>query len=134
MGHVTPLSIIPHQTLPYTGEMTFFQRFYNVFLTTYDLFLRRFNYIPAHNKLAQKYFKDGIEGEIPDVSKVEKEISLALVNSHRSIDTPRPQMPGQINVGAAHIKQANNLPQDLNVSFIIKDYLNYNSNVNISYF
>ena len=116
MGHVTPLSFIPHQNLPFSDEMSFLQRAYNVFTATYDLFLRRFNYIPAQNKLANKYFRDGIEGEIPDVSKLEKEISLTLVNSHRSLETPRPQMPTQINVGAAHIGQAYHLPKDLLVS------------------
>lgn len=117
MGHVTPLSFVPHQNLPYTEDMTFFQRVYNIFLTTYDLFLRRFNYIPAQNKLVKKYFRDGIQGEIPNVIELEKEIALTLVNSHQSFDTPRPRMPGQINVGAAHINQAYVMPNDLRVSF-----------------
>lgn len=84
----------------------------------YDVLLRKFNYLPAQNKLAKKYFRDGIPGVIPDVSKLERETAVTLVNTHRAFETPRPQMPGQISVGAAHIQQALVVPVDLKVSAI----------------
>lgn len=40
-----------------------------------------------------------------------------LINSHRSVDLPRPSMPGLINVGGAHIRPAQKLPADIQ-SFI----------------
>lgn len=106
VGLWTPLSFVQNPVLPYTEEMTFFQRVYNVFLSTYESFLRRFNYIPAQNRLARKYFRDGIEGDMPHVLRLEREISIMLVNSHPSIHLPRPTMPSQIDVGGAHIRQA----------------------------
>lgn len=119
LGHVTPASYIPHEILPWTGEMTFFQRVYNVFLTAYDLLLRRYDYLPSHNKLVRKYFHEGIPEKLPDVASMEKEISLVLVNSHRVLEMPRPRMPAQINVGFAHILRAYVLPKDLKVSALV---------------
>lgn len=118
MGLLTPLSFVPHSSLPYVEDMTFMQRCYNSFITVYDVILRRLNYIPAQNKLAQKHFKAGIEGEIPHVLKMERDISVMLVNSHNSLDKPRPKMPGLIDIGGAHIKASLTLPADpLTVSF-----------------
>lgn len=44
-----------------------------------------------------------------------KDISLILTNTHRATSKPRPQMPGIINVGGAHIKPPKPLPKDLKV-------------------
>lgn len=116
VGLWTPLSFVQNPVLPYTEEMTYFQRVYNVFLSTYESFLRRFNYIPAQNKLARTHFRNGIEGDMPHVLRLEREISIMLVNSHPSIHRPRPTMSGQIDVGGAHIRQAKGFPNPLNVS------------------
>lgn len=42
-----------------------------------------------------------------------RKISLILVNIHKSTSRPRPQMPGIIQVGGAHIKPPKALPQNL---------------------
>lgn len=125
MGMITPLSFIPHPVLPYTDEMTFVERVYNVFLSAYDALLWRFNYMPAQNKLALKYFRDGIEGEIPHVIRMEKNIAVMLVNAHPSLNIPRPKMPGQVDIAGAHIRSPFLIPNDQKVSernfnFVIK--------------
>lgn len=79
--------------------------------------------MPAQNKLARKYFRDGIEGEIPHVIRMEREISVMLVNTHRSLNNPRPQMPGQIDIGGAHLRSPLLLPADLQVSR--KDFISF---------
>lgn len=117
MGLITPISFIPHPVLPYSKEMTFLQRVFNAFLTGYELLFWRFNYMPAHNKLAQKYFKDSIEGEMPHVIRVEKETSVILVNEHKSFNLPRPSMPGQVDIAGAHIRTAFMPIAELNVSY-----------------
>ena len=38
-----------------------------------------------------------------------------LINSHRSVDLPRPSMPGLIDVGGAHIQKAKPLPDHIKV-------------------
>lgn len=117
MGLYTPLSLVPHPVLAYTEDMTLLQRCYNSLISTYESLLRQFNYIPAHNKLAKKYFRDGIDGEIPHVTKLVRDISVMLVNSHPSFHQPRPKMPGQIDIAGAHIRSAYKLPADIDVSF-----------------
>lgn len=44
---------------------------------------------------------------------LEKNISAMLINTHFSINPPRPLMPGQINVAGAHIQEPKALPEDI---------------------
>lgn len=123
MGLLTPLSFVSHPLLTFTEEMTFLQRAQNILLVTYESVLRRFNYLPAQNKLVKKYFGDAVEGEIPHVIRMEKNISIMLVNSHKSLQMPRPTMPGQINIAGAHVRKPNALPKDLTVSRFSFEYV-----------
>lgn len=52
-------------------------------------------------------------GALPHVHDLERNISLMLINSHRSVDLPRPSMPALISVGGAHIQPAKKLPMDM---------------------
>lgn len=45
--------------------------------------------------------------------ELEKNISAMLINTHFSINPPRPLMPGQINVAGAHIQEPKALPEDI---------------------
>ncbi|XP_023165177.2 UDP-glucuronosyltransferase 2B13 isoform X2 [Drosophila hydei] len=117
MGILTPWSVIPHLLLSHTDKMTFSQRAYNAYLSLYDAVIRRWHYMPLMQQLAEKYFGSAIEGALPNVLDLERNISLMLINSHRSVDLPRPSMPGLINVGGAHIRPAQKLPADIQ-SFI----------------
>eukprot|EP00099_Drosophila_melanogaster_P005248 NP_001246079.1 uncharacterized protein Dmel_CG10178, isoform B [Drosophila melanogaster] len=113
MGILTPWSLIPHLLLSHTDRMTFGQRAYNAYLSLYDAVMRRWVYLPKMQKLAEKYFQGSIEGPLPNVLDLERNISLVLINAHRSIDLPRPSMPGLIDVGGAHIQKPKQLPTDL---------------------
>lgn len=116
MGHQTPLSHVSHHSLPYNKPMTFFQRVNNVFVAVSEAFFRRFSYISSQNSLAQKYFKDSIDKELPHVATIEKQVSVMLVNYHRSLNLPRPRMPGQVDIAGAHIRPVLKLADDINVS------------------
>lgn len=50
---------------------------------------------------------------LPHVSDLYRNISFFLVNVHKSIAKPRPQMPGIIHYGGAHIKPPKPLPPHL---------------------
>ncbi|KAL9924641.1 UDP-glycosyltransferase family 301 member D1 isoform 2-T2 [Glossina fuscipes fuscipes] len=113
MGLITPWSIIPHLVLPHTDRMTFSQRAYNTYLSLYDSLMRKWVYIPRMQAMAEKHFGPFIEGPLPSVKDLERNISLMLINSHRSVDLPRPSMPGLIDVGGAHIMPARPLPTKL---------------------
>ncbi|KAI8130126.1 hypothetical protein FF38_01733 [Lucilia cuprina] len=113
MGLITPWSVIPHLVLSHTDRMTFSERMYNSYLSLYDAVMRRWYYMPKMQEMAEKYFGPHIKGPLPYVRDLEKNISLMLINSHRSMDLPRPSMPGLINVGGAHIKPAKPLPANI---------------------
>ncbi|XP_055917568.1 UDP-glucosyltransferase 2 [Eupeodes corollae] len=113
MGLLTPLSIVPHLLLSYTDNMSFKERAYNTYLSLYDYVFRRWHYMPQMQDMAERHFKDAIKGPLPSVRDLEKNISLMLVNSHRSLDLPRPSMPGLVDIGGIHIKPAKPLPKDL---------------------
>lgn len=117
MGLLTPLSHIPHLLLPYKDDMTFKQRAYNFYLSIYDNFFRRFYYFPRMQSQAERHFGKYIEGPLPSIRDLEKKVSLMLINSHRSLDIPRPTISGLVNVGGIHIKPAKPLPVDIQ-SFI----------------
>uniref|UniRef100_A0A034VV73 UDP-glucuronosyltransferase n=1 Tax=Bactrocera dorsalis TaxID=27457 RepID=A0A034VV73_BACDO len=113
MGLLTPWSFIPHLLLSHTDQMTFSQRAYNTYLSLYDAVMRRWYYMPKMQEMAERHFTGQVEGPLPHVRQLEKNISLMLINSHRSLDVPRPSMPGLVNVGGVHIKTPKPLPHDL---------------------
>lgn len=137
---LTPWSHVPHVLLSYTDNMNFLQRFYNVILSSYEWIYRSWVILPTHNRDAKEIFgyleskykniiimtnlnkvhfllsteERGVP--LPSVEELERNISLILVNTHRSISPPRPAMPGIINVGGAHIRPPKPLPDDILVS------------------
>ncbi|XP_063696226.1 UDP-glycosyltransferase UGT5-like [Culicoides brevitarsis] len=115
MGFHSPWATVPHSTLPYSSEMTFWERTYNVMMSLADAVLREWYYYPKQEHLAQTYFKflKQRRGPLPSVRELEKNISAMLINTHFSINPPRPLMPGQINVAGAHIHPPNPLPEDI---------------------
>lgn len=78
--------------LPYSDDMTFYQRWYNVMLSAYDWYIRRYSYIPAEEALIQKYFAH-LE-PLPSLDDLTQSVSLNFVNTHRALTPPRPAMPG----------------------------------------
>lgn len=50
---------------------------------------------------------------MPSIIDLEKNISFRIVNNHRSMMNPRPQMPGMAYVAGIHIKQPKKLPTDI---------------------
>lgn len=81
--------------LPYSDNMTFDQRLYNLLVTAYDYFIRRFVYIPAEEALAKKHFSH-LE-PLPTLDELIRNVSLNFVNTHRALSSPRPSMPGKFN-------------------------------------
>ncbi|XP_068216692.1 uncharacterized protein [Palaemon carinicauda] len=50
---------------------------------------------------------------LPPLLEIERNQSLALLNSHFSIDVTIPLLPSQVEVGGMHCRPANPLPEDL---------------------
>lgn len=89
-----------------TKESTFFQRLYN----TYAYVLSRLEYkIQSEfktNKIVRKHFGD----ETPTLDEIARNTSLIFTFSHFSINSPRPMVPGVVEVGGIQITDPAPLP------------------------
>lgn len=99
------------QALPFSDNMSFYERWFNVLVSAYDWAIRRFVYLPAEEGLARKHFAH--LAPLPSLDDIMANVSMVLVNTHRALSPPRPSMPSVINIGGAHIKPAKPLPNDL---------------------
>nr|XP_053653629.1 UDP-glycosyltransferase UGT5-like isoform X3 [Cherax quadricarinatus] len=84
-------------------------RFYNTVLhIRFALYWRKWTIMPLIQKEISAQFP-----ELPLLLDLERNVSLSLLNSHFSINTPLPLLPSQVEVGAMHCRPANPLPQEL---------------------
>jgi glucuronosyltransferase len=100
-------SYIPNYFIPYTHNMTFGQRIINTVLTE---ILKLGHYMLLEirmEKMHKKYFGQ----DTPPLSELKKRTSLILVNSHSSLNNPRPTVPGFVEVGGLHIQSGGKLPE-----------------------
>jgi glucuronosyltransferase len=112
VGNPQILSFTNSYILPFTDHMTFLQRMANFMIHSYVLYYRHFHHLPIMDNIAKKYF--GKSTPLP--SEIEKNISLVMVNTHFSLDYPRPLVPAMITVGGLHITPGRELP---NVRYIL---------------
>ncbi|XP_069671920.1 UDP-glucosyltransferase 2-like [Periplaneta americana] len=109
LGNPDNPSYIPDYFLPYTQHMNFGQRIVNLVLTE---LLKVGHYIFAElpmDKVSRKYLGE----DIPPLSELKKKTSLYFVNSHFSLNIPRPTVPAFIEIGGIHIESGGKLPKDL---------------------
>lgn len=123
--------------LPYGDNMSYTERVFNVIVSAYDWYYRNWIMLPQQNAIAQRYFghlaskfycfliiffsksmtnyANFLEPgkPLPLIEDLYQNISLILVNAHRSTSKPRPLMPNIIYYGGAHIKPPKPLPSDL---------------------
>ena len=77
--------------LPFWDNMSFLERWFNVLFTAYDWAVRKFQYLPAEEELARKYFAH--LAPLPSLEDLHRNVSIVLVNTHRALAPPRPSMP-----------------------------------------
>lgn len=111
MGLITPSSHVSHSLLTYTDNMNFIERWYNSIVGLYDWVIRKWIHLPIQNSIARQYFAH-LE-PLPSIEDLIANISLTLVNAHRSLFHPRPAMQTVINIGGAHLKKSKPLPVEL---------------------
>lgn len=112
MGLLTPWAFVPHNVLQLNDEMSFVERCRNFYWALTDTLLRKYYYMSKMQIMADRYFT-GLDGPVPSVLDLEKNISLRIVNNHRSMMNPRPMMPGLIYTSGIHIKPPKALPNDI---------------------
>jgi glucuronosyltransferase len=99
---------IPNYFVPYTDHMTFTERITNTVLTEMSkLGYYYFAELPM-DELSKQHFGHDV---LPLAElKKKKKTSLIVANSHFSLNTPRPTVPGYIEVAALHIQRDGRLP------------------------
>ncbi|XP_046737916.1 UDP-glycosyltransferase UGT5-like [Diprion similis] len=92
------------------GELTLWQRMKNFIRTWKYLYKYRTRYLPAQQAMARKYFGN----DIPDISDIERNVSLVFVNQQSPITYLRPNVPKMIDFGGFHVtKKIKPLSKDL---------------------
>uniref|UniRef100_A0A182Q9J2 UDP-glycosyltransferases domain-containing protein n=1 Tax=Anopheles farauti TaxID=69004 RepID=A0A182Q9J2_9DIPT len=117
-GLLTPWSFVPHFMLQYDDQMSITERAYNVVLSVWDALCRKFYYLPAQTRLAEKYFGRVSEaGVLPSLEDLERNVSVVLMNNHIISSRPRPRINGMIDIAGVHIRKPKQLPP------IVKNFL-----------
>ncbi|PSN57998.1 hypothetical protein C0J52_08095 [Blattella germanica] len=109
VGNPQILSYTSTYVLPYSDHMTFLQRMENFLIHNYVMFYYNFVYLPAMDSIVRARFGDSIA--VP--SETIKNISMVMVNTHISIDYPRPIVPAMVEIGGLQTRPGQELPKDL---------------------
>ncbi|XP_069681750.1 UDP-glycosyltransferase UGT5-like isoform X2 [Periplaneta americana] len=111
IGNPDSPSYIPNLFLPYSDRMNFVERLANSVNT---LFITWLLYPLLYNRSGRSIAEKHLQASLPPLNDIAKRGSLILVNSHFTINRPRPLVPAVIEVGGIHItKPAKNLPKEL---------------------
>lgn len=104
--------------------MDIFQRAGNIAITVFEMVYMNLFYWPSQNQIYQESFPD----PKPSLDEAMRNVNLVLLNSHFTLNYPRPYVPNMIEVGGLHINRVPNpLPKD------IKEYLD-NAKEGVVYF
>ncbi|KAJ3648850.1 hypothetical protein Zmor_020621 [Zophobas morio] len=100
---------IPWYGLPYTADMNFVERTFNVLYMYIDTASRYLNQYRREHDITKKIFGENI----PSMEEFERHMSLVLTNTDPILDYPQPLAPNFISVGGLHTHRSNELPPDL---------------------
>jgi glucuronosyltransferase len=102
-------SYIPHHFLPHSDRMSFGERLVNaVYQETLKWAYHYLMDTPTQN-IAKRYFGDSL----PPLDHIARNTSLLLLNTHFSMNRPRPLVPQIVEVGGLHISLPKALPEVL---------------------
>jgi len=105
MGNPENPSYVPNQVLPYFNEMTFTQRLINAYASIFLPLLRKHFILNELDRTIQEFLNDASFS----TEKVDRNVSLTLVNSHHSFTSARPLLTNIVEVGGMHCRE----PKDL---------------------
>ncbi|KAK8724709.1 hypothetical protein OTU49_011231, partial [Cherax quadricarinatus] len=109
LGNVfNPVYVNNHMS-DFPRPFSLWHRFYNaLYQILFALYWRNWTVVPQIQKEISAQFP-----ELPPLLELERNMSLALMNTHFSIGIPLPLLPSQVEVGAMHCRPGNPLPQEL---------------------
>lgn len=107
MGNPDNPSYIPSQGTWFSDQMSFSERLINV-VTNIAL---KIMFSVAERIVTEGYVHKHIGNDVPPLSDIARNTSLLLVNTHFSLNRPRPLVPGIVEVGGLHLKPPKKLPK-----------------------
>jgi glucuronosyltransferase len=107
MGNPNNPSYIPTHGTSFSDEMSFSQRLRNVIANV----VMKFIFSVTERTVIQRYAREHFGDDVPALSDIARNTSLLLVNTHFSLNRPRPLVPGVVEVGGLHIKPPKKLPK-----------------------
>ncbi|KAJ4448921.1 hypothetical protein ANN_00313 [Periplaneta americana] len=109
IGNPNNPAYIPNYYISFTDQKIFWKRLLN---TVSDWAMTAWYYTEFYTiteEMLRKHFGE----DYPSLDELQRNTSLMLVNSHFSVNTPRPAVPTFVEVGGLHIKSGGKLPKDL---------------------
>jgi glucuronosyltransferase len=98
---------IPNFFAQHTDRMSFWERLRNTVQTE----ILKWVYYSYSEKPTQRIISKYFGDDLPPLSDIARNVSIVLVNSHFSINQPRPTVPAVVEVGGLHIQSPKRLPQ-----------------------
>jgi glucuronosyltransferase len=107
LGNPDNPSYIPNLFTSYSDRMNFIERIKNAMTSVlYKVIYRFYSDYPTQQLVHEHFGQD-----IPDVAELAMNTSLLLVNSHFSLNAPRPLVPNIVEIGGLHITRPKPLPK-----------------------
>lgn len=107
MGNPDNPSYIPTIGASSSDQMSFSERLTNVVRNVAIHIM----FSVAERIVTEGYVHKHIGNDMPPLSDIARNTSLLLVNSHFSLNRPRPLVPGIVEVGGLHLKPPKKLPK-----------------------
>lgn len=107
MGNPDNPSYIPTGGTSFSDQMSFSERLINVVANV----ALKIMFTVAEGIVTEGYVHKHIGKDVPPLSDIARNTSLLLVNTHFSLNRPRPLVPGIVEVGGLHLKLPKKLPK-----------------------
>ncbi|EDW84181.2 uncharacterized protein Dwil_GK13997 [Drosophila willistoni] len=110
VGTPSPPSYVPHLMTELKDRMSFLERAINLAFISFEFVYLKWFSMPRQHSVYHKHFPDNKL----DFHEMQRNTALVLLNSHVSLNFPRPYAPNMIEVGGMHINyKTKQLPKDI---------------------
>ncbi|KAJ9587119.1 hypothetical protein L9F63_028308, partial [Diploptera punctata] len=106
MGNPHNPAFVPNLLTSFSDKMSFIQRLRNTFMEGIFIAFHKSQEVLITQKYVNQYFGE----DVPSLSELVRNTSLLLLNTHFTLNRPRPLLPSVIEVGGLHIKSPKQLP------------------------
>lgn len=96
----------PDFYLPYSHELTFWQRVYSVIYAVWYRFYFHFKLLPQHDAIAKKHFGQ----DFPYLTDALKRITVVFISENPVYTGAKPRVPALIDISGLHFKEPKPLP------------------------